>query len=143
MKNPTDLLLERLEHSVIAGKMSRRTFLVRALAAGLLGAMPLRLLADELETIRKAQADKLAQLEKSYDYIVIGSGSAGCALVGNLAEKTDGNILLIEAGIGIQRRQWIIQAHGLPIWAQSAIGGMWRLPARGSTTVLSLSILGE
>lgn len=98
MKSPKDQLLERLEHSVIVGKMSRRTFLSTALAAGLLGAMPLRLLADELEAIRKTQADKLAQLEKSYDYIVIGSGSAGCALVGHLAEKTDGNILLIEAG---------------------------------------------
>lgn len=97
MNNRTDLL-ERLEHSVITGKMSRRTFISAALAAGLLGAMPLQLLADELENIREAQANKLKQLEKNYDYIVVGSGSAGCALVGSLAEKTDANILLIEAG---------------------------------------------
>lgn len=98
MKTHQDLLLERLEQSVIAGKMSRRRFIATALAAGLLGAVPLRLLADELENIRKVQADKLAKLDKTYDYIVVGSGSAGCALVGTLAEKTDGNILLIEAG---------------------------------------------
>lgn len=98
MNNNLDLLLERLEHSLIAGKMSRRTFLSAALATGLMGILPLNALADELEAMRKVQADKLSKLAKSYDYIVIGSGSAGCALVGTLATKTDANILLIEAG---------------------------------------------
>lgn len=98
MKTNVDLLLERLEHSLIAGKMSRRTFLSAALATGLMGVMPLRALADELDDMRKIQADKLSKLAKSYDYIVIGSGSSGCALVGTLAAKTDATILLIEAG---------------------------------------------
>jgi len=98
MNTQTDLLLERLEHALLTGKVSRRTFLSAALATGLMGLLPLQALADELETIRKTQTDKLAQLDKQYDYIVIGSGSAGCALVGTLAEKTDGNILLVEAG---------------------------------------------
>ncbi len=98
MNTQTDLLLERLERALLTGKVSRRTFLSAALATGLMGLLPLQALADELETIRKTQTDKLAQLDKQYDYIVIGSGSAGCALVGTLAEKTDGNILLVEAG---------------------------------------------
>ena len=93
-----DRTLERLEHSVIAGKLSRRAFVTTALAAGLLGGASLRALADELEDIRQVQADRVANLSQSYDYIVVGSGSAGCALVGTLAEKTDGNILVIEAG---------------------------------------------
>lgn len=98
MKTNNDLLLERLEHSFLNGKMSRRSFLAAALATGLMGIMPLRALADELENIRKVQSDKTAKLEQAYDYIVVGSGSAGCALVGTLAAKTDAKILLIEAG---------------------------------------------
>jgi len=98
MKTNNDLLLERLEHSFLNGKMSRRRFLAAALATGLMGIMPLRALADELENIRKVQSDKTAKLEQAYDYIVVGSGSAGCALVGTLAAKTDAKILLIEAG---------------------------------------------
>lgn len=98
MNKYMDSALERLEHSVITGKMSRRAFITTALAAGLLGGTALHALADELEDIRKTQADRLANLSNSFDYIVVGSGSAGSALVGTLAAKTDGNILLIEAG---------------------------------------------
>lgn len=98
MSNNSDQMLERLEQSMIAGKISRRKFIASALAMGVLGIMPLRALADELENIRQIQAGHIANLAKSYDYIVVGSGSAGCALVGTLADKTDGNILLIEAG---------------------------------------------
>ena len=98
MNNYSDQMLERLEHSMIAGKISRRKFVASALALGVLSLTPLRALADELENIREIQADRIANLAKSYDYIVVGSGSAGCALVATLAEKTDGNILLIEAG---------------------------------------------
>ena len=93
-----DRAMERLEHALIAGRISRRRFITAAMATGLLAATTVRALADELEDIRKTQSDRLAKLPESYDYIVIGSGSAGCALVGTLAAKTDGNILLIEAG---------------------------------------------
>lgn len=98
MNNHMDRALERLEHSLISGKMSRRGFIAKAMALGLISGAPLRALADELENLRQVQADRLATLSQSYDYIVVGSGSAGCALVGTLAEKTDGNILVIEAG---------------------------------------------
>ncbi|MGI9510651.1 MAG: lycopene cyclase family protein, partial [Geminicoccaceae bacterium] len=33
-----------------------------------------------------------------YDYIVVGGGSAGCALAARLGEIEDARILLIEAG---------------------------------------------
>ena len=37
-------------------------------------------------------------MEKSFDYIVVGGGSAGCALANRLTSKAENNVLLIEAG---------------------------------------------
>jgi choline dehydrogenase len=93
-----DRAMERLEHSLLSGRISRRQFVTTAMATGIFAASAVHALADELEDIRQKQTDRLSRLPESYDYIVVGSGSAGCALVGTLAAKTDGNILLIEAG---------------------------------------------
>jgi choline dehydrogenase len=98
MNRHLDHALECMEHAVITGRMSRRAFVSTALASGLLAGSALQALAQELEVIRESQARRLADLPRSFDYIVVGSGSAGSALVGTLAERTDGNILVIEAG---------------------------------------------
>ena len=90
-------LQERLEHALITGRLSRRGFM-RAMTAAGLATAGLEALADQLDAIRTNQNERAAKLLDTYDYIVVGSGSAGCALVGRLAARTEANILVIEAG---------------------------------------------
>ena len=90
--------LDRLEHALIAGRISRRGFIQAAAAAGLSG-VGLNALADELDAIRANQNERAQKLKASYDYIVVGTGSAGSALVGRLAvARPNASILVLEAG---------------------------------------------
>ena len=90
-------LLERLERAIISGRMSRRGFIRAAAAVGLTGAA-LSARADELADIRANQSARSEKLQAAYDYIVVGTGTAACALVGRLATRKGATILMIEAG---------------------------------------------
>ena len=91
--------LDRLERALIAGHINRRMFITGAIATGLLLSSTVPALADELDTMREVQARNVRSLKGSYDYIVVGAGSAGCTLVGTLAKREpSAQILLIEAG---------------------------------------------
>jgi choline dehydrogenase len=94
---PYDALLERLERALIAGRMSRRGFMRAAMAAGF-ASVGLSALAGELDAIRANQTARSAKLQASYDYVVVGTGSAACAMVGRLATRKEASILMIEAG---------------------------------------------
>ncbi len=95
---PDPSLLDHLEPALVAGRISRRTFIRAAAAAGLAG-NALHALADELDAIRANQAERGKKLQSAYDYIVVGTGSAGSALVGRLAmAKPNASILVLEAG---------------------------------------------
>jgi choline dehydrogenase len=94
---PADVLLEQLERALIAGRMNRRGFIRAATAAGF-SSVGLHALADELDAIRANQNERSAKLQDAYDYVVVGAGTAACALVGRLATRKDASILMIEAG---------------------------------------------
>jgi choline dehydrogenase len=120
--------LDRLERSLIAGRIDRRTFIAGALATGLLAADAAPALADELDEIRAAQARQVGSLTRSYDYVVVGAGSAGCALVGTLAKREpSARILLIEAGDWdtapsvLDPRQWFTNLGTVRDWGDVAI----------------------
>jgi choline dehydrogenase len=92
-------VLDRLERALIAGHINRRAFIAGAMATGLLLSTEVPALADDLDAMRAVQARNVRSLKKAYDYIVVGAGSAGCALVGTLAKREpSAQILLIEAG---------------------------------------------
>ena len=77
---PNDGLLEHLERALIAGRLNRRGF-IRAAAATGFGAAGISALADELDAARANQTERASKLQAAYDYVVVGTGSAACALV--------------------------------------------------------------
>lgn len=91
--------LEGLERALISGRITRRAFVTAATATGLVSATAAAALGDELDRMRAVQVHNAAHMKRSYDYVVVGAGSAGCALVGTLAQQHPrADILLIEAG---------------------------------------------
>lgn len=51
-------------------------------------------------------------LQKSYDYVVVGAGSAGCVVAARLAEEKLGTVLLLEIGQSAAKNPEILAADG-------------------------------
>lgn len=93
---PGDQLMA-LQAALVHGRIGRRAFLQMAVAAGA-GLATAQAWAQELGDAAITQLYNARNLADAYDYIVIGSGSAGAVVAGRLAAETDATVLVLEAG---------------------------------------------
>lgn len=90
-------VVNALEAALYRGKIGRRRFMQLALATGA-SLTALRAMAQEGGDAAITQLYNARNLQASYDYIVIGSGSGGSTVAGRLAE-TGASVLVLEAGL--------------------------------------------
>jgi choline dehydrogenase len=85
---------------------SRREFIKTTMATAAmagLGGLPMNASAGESHAKKENQNDdnnSISTIKKSFDYVVVGGGSAGAVMASRLSENTTRSVLLIEAGEG-------------------------------------------
>ena len=90
-------ILTALKRRAAAGQINRRGFLDLAAAIGIQSAFAVAF-ADQVMAAPAVRGHGGRSIAASYDYIVIGAGSAGCTLAARLSEDVACRVLLIEAG---------------------------------------------
>lgn len=98
-----------------AGRMGRRAFVRRAMAAGATAGLAGALAAAWAPGALARSTISVPRPARTFDYIVIGSGSAGSALAGRLGTTTDASVLVLEAGGDDD----LPEVHDPQLWAAS------------------------
>jgi len=115
-KSARDGALERTVKAYSRGAMSRRAFMTKAMSLGVSVGMAGALATSWSSKALAASTREVAAPEGSFDYIVVGTGSAGGALIHQLA-KSGARVLALEAG----RNDDLEEVHDSRLWG-AALG---------------------
>lgn len=79
------------------------------------------------------------KLERNFDYVVIGAGSAGCVVAARLAENPSAQVLLLESGPADTARPEILVPHAWPTLWGTEVDYAYRTVPQAGTDGLSHS----
>jgi choline dehydrogenase len=73
-------VLQPLRQAIVAGELSRREAVQLAIAAGVSLTAASQALSNPMSAVRVRSTSTTAAPRQTFDYIIVGSGTAGCVL---------------------------------------------------------------